>query len=109
MINILTCKLAGNVIVIPDQLANVIATIYDLLKIGVPLLLILFGMLDLGKSVIAQKEDEIKKSQDLFIKRLIAAALVFFVFAIVQLLVSFVGGDDSESIMGCIKTLLGVD
>jgi len=56
-------------------------------------------MLDLFKGITAQKEDEIKKGQNLFIKRLISAAIIFFVISIVQLLVSFVAGD--EGIMTC--------
>ena len=31
-------------------------------KIVIPILLIVFGMLDLGKAVVASKDDEIKKS-----------------------------------------------
>lgn len=66
-------------------------------------LLIIFGMLDLGKAVMAQKEDEIKKGQQTFIKRLLAAAIVFFVIAIVQLLFNVISPDDSTSIMSCIE------
>lgn len=70
-----------------------ISTAVLIIKIVVPILLIIFGMLDLGKSVIASKEDEIKKGQQTFIKRVIAAVIVFFVIQIVQLLVSFISRD----------------
>ena len=90
---------------VPDAIANVISTIYTLIKVAVPLLLILYGMLDLGKAVISQKEDDIKKQQNVFIKRLIAAALVFFVFAIVQLLVNLVD-DNSSELMQCVNALI---
>ena len=36
------------------------------------------------KATASQKEDEMKKAQTIFIKRLIAGLLVFFVVAIVQ-------------------------
>lgn len=91
---------------VPGTLVNVVSTIYTIIKIAIPLILILMGMLDLGKAVISQKEDEIKKNQGIFVKRLIAAALVFFVFAIVQLLVGIVAGDDKTSIMNCINGML---
>ena len=91
-------------VTIPDTIVNLVSTIYTLIKVAVPLLLILFGMIDLGKAVISQKEDDIKKQQNVFVKRLIAAALVFFVFAIVQLLVNLV--DDGNS-WSCVKAIIG--
>ena len=96
-----TCGDSGTQI--PGELVSVIYTIYTLIKVAVPLLLILFGMIDLGKAVISQKEDDIKKQQSLFVKRLIAAALVFFVFAIVQLLVNLV---DDGDYMSCVRDIL---
>lgn len=71
-----------------------VSTAITIIKIVVPILLIIFGMLDLGKAVVASKEDEIKKGQQTFIKRAIAAVIVFFVIQIVQLIVSFVSSKD---------------
>ena len=79
----------------------VVSTVVMLIKIIVPILLIIFGMLDLAKAVIASKEDEIKKAQMTFVKRLIAAVIVFFVVSLVQIVVRFVSGNDENSIMGC--------
>ena len=62
-------------------------------------------MIDLMKAVIAQKEDEIKKAQMTFVKRLIAGALVFFVIVIVKMLISFVA-DDSKNIMNCVNCFI---
>ena len=72
-----------------------VSTIVLLIKIAVPILLIIFGMLDLGKAVVASKEDEIKKGQQLFIKRAISAVIVFFVIQVVQIIVRFVSGNDA--------------
>jgi len=70
--------------------------IIPLVQIGIPIILIILGMLDLGKAVVASKEDEIKKGQHTFIKRVITAVIVFFVIQIVQLLVSFVSNRDQN-------------
>ena len=86
-------------VVIDPKIPNTVHTIIVVIKIAVPVLLVIFGMLDLFKGITAQKEDEIKKGQNLFIKRLISAAIIFFVISIVQLLVSFVAGD--EGVMTC--------
>ena len=103
LINILAGTCPVN---IPDELINVTSLIYKIILIGVPLLLILFGMWDLGKAVMAQKEDEIKKGQQTFIKRLIAAVIVFFVLVIVELVVKLVA-PDGASIMNCVRSILG--
>lgn len=87
------------------------STIVDLLKIGVPVLLIIFGMLDLGKAVMAQKEDEIKKSQGLFVKRLISAAIVFLVFIVVELVFNLIAGNtegktEADNIWKCVDCFI---
>jgi len=89
-----------------SMLPNLVTTIINIIKIGVPLLLIIFGMLDLGKAVMAQKEDEIKKGQQIFIKRLIAAVIVFLVVFVVQLAINLVAGDDKAGIWKCIDCFI---
>lgn len=99
---------------VPGKLAYIISLIIKLIQFGVPLLLIIFGMLDLGKAVIASKEDEIKKGQQMFIKRLIAAVIVFFVIAIVELVVTLAVKDDikdkgDNEIVTCIRDIIKYD
>ena len=77
----------------------VVSTIILVLKIAVPVLLVIFGSIDFLKAVTASKEDEIKKGQQTFIKRLIDAVLVFFIIQIVQLILNFAANDDGIS--GC--------
>ena len=78
----------------------VVSTIVLIIKIVVPVLLVIFGSIDFLKAVIAQKEDEIKKGQQTFIKRLIAAVIVFFVVQVVQLIINF-ASIDNDSIVNC--------
>ena len=86
---------------------SVISTIVTVIKIGVPILLVILGMLDLGKAVMAQKEDEIKKGQSLFIKRLIAAVLVFLVVFVVQIFVRFIAEkDENKNVKSCINCFI---
>ena len=97
---------------IPIRIINLVSTIITIMKFAIPLLLIIFGMLDLGKAVIASKEDEIKKGQQMFIKRIVTAIIVFFVVVIVQLIVNVAAKDDTEaeSIWTCVNAFIkGVD
>ena len=82
------------------MLPYVVSLIITIIKIAIPVLLIIFGMIDMGKAVMAQKEDEIKKGQQTLIKRVIAAIIVFFVITIVQMLLRFLARDEN-SITAC--------
>ena len=62
-----------------QPLWNLVNIVVNLLMIGVPIALIIFGMFDLGKAVIASKEDEVKKSTKLLGKRFLYAVGVFAV------------------------------
>lgn len=83
------------------MLPYVVSTIIKILKFAIPIILVVFGMIDLLKAVIASKEDEIKKAQMTFVKRLIAAALVFFIVMIVQMVIRFLSGGEQTTVMGC--------
>ena len=98
-VNMTGCEANLPGVVIDAKIPNTVHTIIVVIKIAVPVLLVIFGMLDLFKGITANKEDEIKKGQNIFVKRLISAAIIFFVISIVQLLVSFVASD--EGIMTC--------
>ena len=82
---------------IPVIIVKVVHIAYMALMVAAPVILVIFGMIDLLKAVTSGKEDDIKKAQGTFIKRLIAGALVFFVFVGVKLLVNFAGADKGSS------------
>lgn len=92
---------------IPSVLPKIISIIYTLVQIAVPIVLIILGSMDLIKGVIAQKEDEIKRAQQTFFKRLIAAILVFFAFTIVKLVLGLVTKD--SSVLDCAKCFIRND
>lgn len=58
---------------------QLVGRILMVFKIAIPILLIVFGMIDLGKAVIASKEDAIQKATESLIKRLIAGVVIFFI------------------------------
>ncbi len=60
-------------------LVRVIVQLIRLLMIAIPIALIVYGTIDLGKAVIASDEKEVKGAQSRLIKRFIYAALIFFV------------------------------
>ena len=71
---------------------KVVGTVINIIWIGVPILLIVLGSVDLGKAVISSKEDEVKKAKKSLINRLIYAVLVFCVVWIVTIVMDAISG-----------------
>ena len=60
--------------------------VFPIIQIGIPIILIVMGSIDLGKAVLSSDDKEIKGATGKLIKRAIAAVAVFFVTTIVSLL-----------------------
>jgi len=84
----------------PEDLEKVIGilnTVITYIKIFIPILLIIFGSIDLGKAVMAGEEKEIKAATQLLIKKVIAAVVVFLLVNIIQLTLGIIDvGDDTQ-------------
>lgn len=89
---------------IPGDIVSIIHYVYLGIQVVVPIILIIFGMIELGKAIAAQKEDEIKRAQSSFLKKLIIAVIVFLVFSIVKFVFDFAGG--GADIWTCISDIL---
>ncbi|MBQ9011586.1 MAG: hypothetical protein IJ093_02945 [Bacilli bacterium] len=102
MLNLLeiTCNLGesgATLLKIPSGVAGLIHLVILILQIAVPIMLVIWGMLDFAKATIGGDEDKIKSGQKIFIKRLVAAILVFLVVTVVQLVITAVGTAFSDS------------
>ncbi len=68
---------------------TIIGWVVFLIQLGIPIILIVLGMLDLGKAVISSKEDEIKKAKKSLGNRAIYAIAVFLVVWVVRLVMGW--------------------
>lgn len=100
--NLLSCG-GGYLTDIPAIIPKITSIIYVIIQVAVPILLVIFSSFDLIKAISAGKDDEIKKNQNVVIKRLIAGVLVFFVFAIVKFVVT---NFTDSNIMDCASCFL---
>ena len=67
-------------------------------KIVIPIILIILGMLDLGKAVVASDDKAIQKSAKSFLMRVIAAVAVFLIPTVVGLVFKMIGSfTDAQS------------
>lgn len=75
--------------------------VFPIIQIGIPILLILMGSIDLGKAVLSSDDKEIKGATGKLIKRVIMAVAVFFVVTIVSLVMNLFassGADDNGEV-----------
>lgn len=92
---------------VPYVAAQITQTVYMILQIATPIIIILLGMIDLLKAVMAQKEDEIKKSQQTFVRRLLIGAAVFLVFVLVKVIIGFVQPqNDNPNMWNCVDCFI---
>lgn len=87
---------------------TIIKAVLNIIQIGIPILLILMGSIDLGRAVLSSDDKAIKESTSRLIKRVIAAVAVFFVFTIVKLIMDVatpeakqVNGTDQKDWLDC--------
>ena len=104
---LVSCDTPGGQVDIPDPVANLIKTVIFLIKVVVPVILVIWGLLDFMKGVTGQDEDKIKAGQKKFIQRLIAAAIVFLIVTVVQIVITTVGNISGDSnVWSCAKDLI---
>lgn len=73
------------------------------IKVVVPIILIVVGMIDLAKAVTEKSDDKIKAAQNSLIKKAISAVLVFLVVTIVGLLMKLIGDNSYQACVDCIN------
>ena len=71
----------------------IVKTVLYILQIGIPIVLVLMGTIDLGKAVLSSDDKAIKESTSRLVKRVIAAVAVFFVFTIVKLIMNIISAN----------------
>jgi uncharacterized membrane protein YidH (DUF202 family) len=87
-------------IVIDPIVPGITSTVVNVIKWAIPVILIILGILDMAKAVIANEEKEMKEAQKMLIKRIIYAVVVFLVVALVQAIFGLLAKADTKSTNG---------
>ena len=74
--------------ILGDELIKRIQEIVNIIRIMVPILLIVFGILDFGKAIFVNDDNEMKKAQTKFIKRLIFSIGFFLIPSLLQIILN---------------------
>lgn len=80
-------------------LVKVVYAVIKVLMILIPIALIIFGMIDLGKAVISSEDKEVKAATSRLVKRFVYAAVIFFVPVLVAAVMNLVaaGGEGNTT------------
>ena len=62
----------------------------SIIRILIPIVVIVLGMLDFAKAIIASDENKMKESKDKFIRRLIIAVAIFFIPTLLNIIVNVI-------------------
>lgn len=73
---------------------DLIRTAINYVQIGVPILLIVFGLFDFSGAVVSDDKDALKKAGTKFLKRCLVGALIFFIPLIIRIIFNLPGFKD---------------
>lgn len=93
----------GNVRGIPRGLPYLSRNIISIIKILVPVILIILGIIDMFRAATSSDEKAMKTAASKFVKRIIAAVLVFFVVVLIQFVVRTIANAANKANNGDIK------
>ena len=95
-VTVVNGKLTGPISEV-GKIVQLVGKIISIFQIAIPIILVVMGLVSLGKAVVASKDDEVKKATSGLVKKLIMAAAIFFVVAIVKLVIGLVNNDVASS------------
>ena len=93
LLNMLYCQVGVDA----PSVASLTRLVVTILKIAIPIILVILGILDLAKAVMANEEKDMKEAQKRLIKRIVYAIVVFFVISLVQLIFTTLARNDSDN------------
>ena len=102
LINVLNGVQADTLCEELEPVLRIVGIAIFIIKVVVPIMLIIVGMLDMAKAVTEKDENKIKDAQHKLIKKAIAAVLVFLVVTIVGVLMNLIGAEDYKKCTKCI-------
>lgn len=90
-----------------NELFSVLNTLYTILMIAVPLLLIIFGIIDLAKAIMSGDEKKTKEAQGMLMKKLIVLVIVFLIYMLIKVVLNIViGGENTAKITKCLDRVV---
>jgi len=92
---------------IPYGIPVIISSLINVVKVLIPVILIVLGMIDFLKATIANDEKAMKDSTSTFVRRLIAAVIIYLIFAVVQFVFAVLAdASDGDNAFDCVNCFI---
>ena len=75
---------------------TLVGKLLNIFRIVIPVLIVIFGMVDLGKAVVGSKDDDVKKAAKQLLMRFIAGLIIFFIPTLVKAAFGLVDNADKD-------------
>ena len=86
----------GSIEGLPPELPGLFRNVINLIKIITPIILVIMGMIQFFQAVLSSDDDRISKATKKFIKKAVAALLIFFVISLTQILIGIIDKEISN-------------
>lgn len=96
----------GSLEKIPTGLPKFTKNLYTLVKVIVPIILIVLGMIDFARAVVSNKEENMNQASKRFVRRIAAAVIIFMIFALTQFLVKISDAKEKSDMLTCMKCFM---
>ena len=84
-----------------SNLLQVLGYIIIIFKVAIPLIIIVLGMMDFGKAVVSEKDEDIKKQAIKLGRRALAGLVIFFIPTVIYWIFDGVTGANNEDLKKC--------
>ena len=88
-----------------NNVLYLVGVVVAVIRIAVPVVLIVIGMVDLVKALTSQDDKQIKAATNLIVKRVVIAVAVFLVPTIIRLLMNVISQHEYESCINCVTSV----
>jgi hypothetical protein len=92
-------SLEGDINTLINQIVSILKTLYNIILVVVPIIMLVLGTIDLIKAVSSGDEKEVKTATSMLGKRILYGVGTFLVMSIVELVIAIVTDDPEWSIV----------
>lgn len=88
-----------------SNIMYLIGVVVGVIRVAVPIVLIVLGMVDLVKALTSQDDKEIKSATKLIVKRVVIAIAIFLVPTIVRLVMTVISQNEYQQCIRCVTSV----